>query len=60
MQFAQKEAERSHGQVSVREFWGHVRDATGYTAVQVKQWSKPGHQRRLEVWLEAQQALRKK
>ena len=56
--FVQSEGQRSAGQVSPREFWQRVQQATEHTAVQVKQWSKPEEQRRLEVWLEGQRARR--
>ena len=35
-----------------------MQDGTGYTPVQIRQWAKPEHQRRLQLWLEQQEALR--
>ena len=58
IEWVQEEGFRSASQASPAAFRGHVAEATGFTAVQVKQWAKPEHQRRLELWLEAQQALR--
>jgi len=54
-----EEGQRSAGHVSPKEYWNHVSDSTGFTAIQVRQWCKPDHQRRLELWLQGQEALRK-
>jgi len=55
-----EEGQKASGKVSPQEYWRHVSDSTGFTAVQVRQWLKPDHRRRLELWLEGQAALRQR
>ena len=55
-----EQGEQGLGKVSPETYWAHVADSTCYTAIQVKQWLKPDHQRRLDLWLQGQAALRQR